>query len=509
MYSGSFTISSQGSEKLFGCRKSFTALKSCYHRNLDVFKQIWMFEAYLIHPRSNSPRAPASSVPSPGTPSSSASISHHAEYLQAQLPASFDTPQERQSFLDKKLDTARAADIPVGNLSVKVLDSWHERGWYVMFKRRFKEDPKTGVPIPSHDAVPGHSWSFIPPPLPKQQTQDDTQSLHAPGPEMEHDLDLDQQHGSMSQTQSPHSQHLTGPAPSSAPPHRHIDPSDTYVSQPYQNGNNGNGNGKAVMSRASVSVSGGSTPHRTPLAASPVASASTPSHANTTTTNGHTMSYPPPTTPVTYTQVHTPTSQMAQNQHVNAHAHAQTQYAHTHPSSTQSSPQIPAAYSSASTSSYTHPHAHQPHPAPFYPSPPAEYQANPISGSLPQSSAHPLQQQQFQNQTLQALTHLTSLTQTLLGTCTTLADLVRSQMEDSKVRTDLLRRREERDTSNGDGSIAGLGGPGRDGGAGGGGLPEALGRTQKATLAMDLLSNPAVGDEIKGVAADYLKKIFQ
>ena len=72
-------------------------------------------------------------------------------------------------------------------------------------------------------------------------------------------------------------------------------------------------------------------------------------------------------------------------------------------------------------------------------------------------------------------------------------------MEDSKLRTELLRRREERE---GEAQIV----PNRSDAQN---PPENLGRTQKASLAMDLLSNPGVGDEIKGVAADYLKKLFQ
>lgn len=121
----------QGSEKLYSSRKSFTALKSCYHRNFDVFKQIYLFEAFLTRAPNASSRAA-----SPGTPSSSASAREVGDLLHAPIPASFDTPQERQTWLEKKLDAARALEIPIANLNVKVIDNWHERGWYPMFKRR-------------------------------------------------------------------------------------------------------------------------------------------------------------------------------------------------------------------------------------------------------------------------------------------------------------------------------------------------------------------------------------
>lgn len=122
----------QGSEKLFTSRKSFTALKSCYHRNLDVFKQIWLFEAFLARP----PPAAVAAETAPGTPSSSTSAREVSDILHAPVPASFDTPQERQGFLDRKLDAARLLEVPIGNLTVKVIDNWYVRGWYTMFKRR-------------------------------------------------------------------------------------------------------------------------------------------------------------------------------------------------------------------------------------------------------------------------------------------------------------------------------------------------------------------------------------
>lgn len=66
------------------------------------------------------------------------------------LPVSFAAPVQRQSFLERKLDAARSLNVPIGNLTVRVLDHWQEMGWYILFKKRFKHDYRTGLPIPRH-----------------------------------------------------------------------------------------------------------------------------------------------------------------------------------------------------------------------------------------------------------------------------------------------------------------------------------------------------------------------
>ncbi|GBE87789.1 hypothetical protein SCP_1200130 [Sparassis crispa] len=115
---------------IFGSRKTFTALKSCFHRNLEVFKQIYALEAFLARP------AP----PIDGAPDAV----HHV----AGVPAHFNSATERQSFLESRLEAARAAGAPVGNLNVKVIDHWYTMGWYGLFKNRYQEDQKTGLPVP-------------------------------------------------------------------------------------------------------------------------------------------------------------------------------------------------------------------------------------------------------------------------------------------------------------------------------------------------------------------------
>lgn len=105
----------QGSVQLFNGRKSFTALKSCFHRNLEVFKQIHAFENYLSSATTADPDDPDSGPP----------------------PAQFHSTLERQTYLERKLETARAARVPIGNLNLKTIDHWHEMGWYALFKARY------------------------------------------------------------------------------------------------------------------------------------------------------------------------------------------------------------------------------------------------------------------------------------------------------------------------------------------------------------------------------------
>jgi hypothetical protein len=121
-----------------------------------------------------------------------------------------------------------------------------------------------------------------------------------------------------------------------------------------------------------------------------------------------------------------------------------------------------------------------------YPFPPGSFFAPSNPQSDYQTQQFIQQQMHLQAQTAQSLSHLTSMTQTLLGTCTTLTELVRAQMEDSKVQTDLMRKREERDQAGNSGN-----------------------ERQRAAVASEMLSDPRTPDDIKTLAADYLKRLFQ
>ncbi|KAF7796000.1 hypothetical protein EIP86_007169 [Pleurotus ostreatoroseus] len=417
----------EGSEKLFASRKSFTALKSCYHRNLDVFKQIWLFDAFLARP------PPAAPEPAPGTPSSSTSAREVNDILHAAVPASFDTPQERTGFLEKKLEAARLLEVPIANLNVKVIDNWLSRGWYTMFKHRFKEDPKTGLPIASHDGA-ASTWSVIPPPLTKLPPEEDS---------MEHD------EGDKELPHSPAQLH-------SHPPQRPADASYTLLTFP--------STPKPAMSRVSTQPNGTPRSQHAALASPSVRTAAINGNGST---NGH--FYAPSTS-----------RQRSQSQsHAQAQAKAQVAYPH----SAHSSPQLHYAPPPPGAAA-AHPAA--PNGA-FYPSPPSEYAAP------PGQPAHA--QAQFQHQTLAALAQLAGVADSLAMTSRTMLELVNVQVQDGKEILAMLKRKEERELQQG-------GGAGR-------GEEEALGRTQKAGLAMELLSKPGVDGEVKAAAADYLKKIFQ
>lgn len=93
----------QCSSELFPGRKSYTALKSCFHRNLEVFKQVHAFQMFSAN---------------------------HFRQMQA------ENPNAQQPSVDSVLDAARVAGLNVGTLNVKVIDRWYETGWYELFRKR-------------------------------------------------------------------------------------------------------------------------------------------------------------------------------------------------------------------------------------------------------------------------------------------------------------------------------------------------------------------------------------
>ncbi|RDX57558.1 hypothetical protein OH76DRAFT_1395390 [Lentinus brumalis] len=114
------TVFRECSNELFPGRKSYTALKSCYHRNLEVFKQVHAFQVFSAN---------------------------HFRQLQA------ENPNAEQPSVESMLDAARVAGLNVGSLNVKVIDRWYETGWFDLFKKRYREDPKTGLPTAYYGPV--------------------------------------------------------------------------------------------------------------------------------------------------------------------------------------------------------------------------------------------------------------------------------------------------------------------------------------------------------------------
>ncbi|KAI0635687.1 hypothetical protein C8Q77DRAFT_1071664 [Trametes polyzona] len=109
------TVFRECSNELFPGRKSYTALKSCFHRNLEVFKQIHAFQVFSAN---------------------------HFRQMQA------ENPHAQQPSVETVLEAARVAGLNVGTINAKVIDRWYETGWYDLFRRRYREDPKTGLPVP-------------------------------------------------------------------------------------------------------------------------------------------------------------------------------------------------------------------------------------------------------------------------------------------------------------------------------------------------------------------------
>ncbi|PFH53093.1 hypothetical protein AMATHDRAFT_138384, partial [Amanita thiersii Skay4041] len=92
------------SVEVFGSKKTYQALKGCYERNFNLFKQIYAFESF--HPHGGS-----------------ASIQN--------LPEA-----DRLREYERRLQAARKAGCDVGNITARTIDHWHRVGWYQLFYRR-------------------------------------------------------------------------------------------------------------------------------------------------------------------------------------------------------------------------------------------------------------------------------------------------------------------------------------------------------------------------------------
>ncbi|KAF8624527.1 hypothetical protein AX15_005838 [Amanita polypyramis BW_CC] len=114
------------SMEVFGSKKTYQALKGCYERNFNLFKQIYAFETFNGH--------------------SGASI--------MTLPEA-----DRLREYERRLQTARKAGCDVGNITARTIDHWHRVGWYDLFYRRWHGDPATTRPIQSRTNGQGASTS--------------------------------------------------------------------------------------------------------------------------------------------------------------------------------------------------------------------------------------------------------------------------------------------------------------------------------------------------------------
>ncbi|KAJ7650711.1 hypothetical protein FB45DRAFT_730073 [Roridomyces roridus] len=100
--------------EVFGGKKTYQALKGCFERNFNLFKQIYSFEMYHAH-AGNGP------------------VTAHSE-------------ADRLRDYERRLGSARRAGCDVGNITARTIDHWHRIGWYDLFYRRWNNDPATTKP---------------------------------------------------------------------------------------------------------------------------------------------------------------------------------------------------------------------------------------------------------------------------------------------------------------------------------------------------------------------------
>ncbi|KAF9453431.1 hypothetical protein P691DRAFT_658410 [Macrolepiota fuliginosa MF-IS2] len=129
---------------VFGSKKTYQALKGCYERNFNLFKQIYAFEQF--HAPNNN-------------------LAHFNE-------------ADRLREYERRLAAARKAGCDVGNITARTIEHWHRRSWYELFYRRWHGDPATTRPSQSRN---NNSTNSNQGPAEDTEADDDTQQ-HQPQP---------------------------------------------------------------------------------------------------------------------------------------------------------------------------------------------------------------------------------------------------------------------------------------------------------------------------------------
>lgn len=96
----------QCATEVFGGKKTYQALKGCYERNFNLFKQIYAFETAHGQAGGNTNLAGLSEA-------------------------------DRLREYERRLQIARKAGSDVGNITARTIDHWHRVGWYDLFYRRY------------------------------------------------------------------------------------------------------------------------------------------------------------------------------------------------------------------------------------------------------------------------------------------------------------------------------------------------------------------------------------
>ncbi|TRM64242.1 hypothetical protein BD626DRAFT_491202 [Schizophyllum amplum] len=164
--------------EVFDNKKTYQALKGCYERNFNIFRQIYAFENYCAQ-------------------------SGHPD-----LSAYGETDRIRE--YERRLQSAKRAGCDVGNINARTVDHWRRNGWYDLFYRRWNGDPATTRPVTTR-ATNGTGTSVAP-----EQPDDD-------GPDY-----TDGAGTSMPSAPPPTNTALSfinmGPPPTAAPPSSHMPP---------------------------------------------------------------------------------------------------------------------------------------------------------------------------------------------------------------------------------------------------------------------------------------------
>lgn len=120
----------QCAQEAFGGRKTFLAIKGCYERNFAVFKNVYAFEEFTSNMQPSSTMDPDSEV-------------------------------DRVREFERRIYAARRAGFNLGSLTSRLLDHWHQMGWYKTFHSRWHNDPS--VKRPSQGQIQATSTPQMPP----------------------------------------------------------------------------------------------------------------------------------------------------------------------------------------------------------------------------------------------------------------------------------------------------------------------------------------------------------
>ncbi|KIY71681.1 hypothetical protein CYLTODRAFT_435084 [Cylindrobasidium torrendii FP15055 ss-10] len=222
--------------QVFGNKKTYQALKGCYERNFNLFKQIYALEAWC-HQSGNA--APMDGL----------------------------SETERLKEYERRLNSARKVGCDVGSIIPRTVDNWHQLGWYRLFYTRWHGDPATTKPVQhrqsmappsggdSHDvdlddngmdyndpnlqalANSHEPISFVhappapPPPPPPQIHHNHSQPSHQPLPPQVHSLAPSHSHSAPPHSQPPSSLTQLPPPPPPPPMHHTMPMSPGFAPQ--------------------------------------------------------------------------------------------------------------------------------------------------------------------------------------------------------------------------------------------------------------------------------------